>query len=182
MMKKLLLSLALIATTSLAFANPAPYLGGSLGITANTNNKGSGSYRGMPFTGFVGFGGAIDPNYYLAGELSLTVGTADIDNAGNMKSSYGYGISVLPGVMLSDHTSGFLRVGIVRSRFPDANTNLTGGQFGLGLQTSVTQNVDLRTEYDYIAYRSSSSTASTPGISTSPTSDQFNLALIYKFD
>lgn len=188
MFKKIILASAVLASSaSFAMNSPAPYVGASLGITANTSNiKGTGSnaignYRGVPFNVFAGYGGIVNQNFYLAGELAATLGTGDIQDNG-LKSSYGYSASILPGVMLSDRTLAFARAGIVRARFPKQNSNSTGGEIGAGLQTSLTQCLDLRAEYDFIAYRSVSGRTGGVNYSVSPRSDQFNLGLIYKFD
>jgi opacity protein-like surface antigen len=138
-----------------------------------------GYFRGIPFNVFAGYGGAINPNFYLAGEVFATLATAEISDHNNLKTSYGYGVSVLPGLMLSDHTFGFVRAGLVRTRFPDAGGTETGGLFGAGLQTTVTQNIDVRAEYDYSFY---SSFDNVYDKISSPSSDAFNLSLIYKFD
>jgi len=81
--------------------------------------------------------------------------------------------------MLSDHTMAYARLGVVRTRFSDTSSTQTGGQFGVGMQTTVTQNVDLRGEYVYTAYSSFNNSISSI---SSPRSDAFNLGLIYKFD
>jgi len=186
MFKKILLSSAILASSaSFAMSAPAPYVGAGLGVTVNTSdikaNGVVGNYRGVPFNVFAGYGGIVNQNFYLAGELAATLATGDIQDNG-LKSSYGYGVSILPGVMLSDHTLAFGRAGIVRSRFPKQNSNSTGGELGLGLQTSLTQDIDLRGEYDFVAYRAINSTTNGTHYSTSPRSDQFNVALVYKFD
>jgi opacity protein-like surface antigen len=188
MFKKVILSTAILASSvSFAMNAPAPYIGAGLGIVTNTSDiKGSGSsavgnYRGVPFNVFAGYGGVINQNFYLAGELSATLGTADIQDNG-LKTSYGYGVSVLPGMMLSDHTLAFARAGIVRAHLPKQRSDSTGGELGLGLQTSLTQCIDLRGEYDFVAYRSVNGITSGSTYSVSPRSDQVNLGLIYKFD
>lgn len=194
MLKKFVMTGALLAMgTGIAFADPipAPYVGASLGITTNTSsvkvtspstNYFGGSYRGIPFNLFVGYGGIITQCFYLAGEGFGTVGTFDISDKNGLKTSYGYGIALIPGVMLSDHTLAYLRGGVLRANFSAPNEMRTGGQFGLGLQTTITQNVDLRLEYDYVAYTSTSKTLNATNVSVSPRADQFTLGLLYKFD
>ena len=196
MLKKFLLASAVLTATStgVAVASPAPYVGASLGIVNNYNDKAnfngqnltlSTSTRGAPFSVFAGYGGVLDQNFYLAGEVFGTVGTASISDNKFLRTSYGYGASILPGVMLSDHTLAFARVGVVKSHFSDSslNTNATGGQFGLGLQTSLTQNVSLRGEYDFTAYRKiSDSDIYGNSASIHPRSDAFNVGLVYSFD
>lgn len=187
MLKKLLVACSVLAlTSSVAFATPTPYIGAGLGVTVNTANNTYGSFRGVPVNLFAGYGGIVTQNFYLAGELFGTAGTFSLNDNGGLKTTYGYGASLLPGFMLSDHTLAFARVGVIRTRFTDLSDTRTGGELGLGLQTSLTQNVDIRGEYDYVAYQSVS--GRTSGIfgnhsySTSPRSDQFNLGLVYKFD
>lgn len=180
MLRKILFASSIIAiSTGVAMAQPVPYIGAGLGVNVNTSSKGAaGSYRGMPVNVFAGYGGNIDQNFYLAGEFTGTLTNATMNNNGIAKSTYGYGVSVLPGVMLSDHTMAFARAGVVRTHFQKAhNKMITGGELGVGLQTSVTQNVDVRGEYDYVSYKKYSS----QGINVNPRSDQFNVSLVYKF-
>lgn len=189
MLKKLFLASAIVAASSSAIAGNAPYLGAGIGIINNSANEKSnagtsstlGAYRGMPFNLYAGYGGLVNQNFYLAGELNGTVGTANISESNNagLKTTYGLGASIIPGIMLSDRTMAYARAGVIRSRFPDnKGTSRTGGQFGLGMQTTVAQNVDLRGEYTYVAYQSKNTSFG----STAPRSDQFTVGLIYKFD
>jgi opacity protein-like surface antigen len=67
------------------------------------------------------------------------------------------------------------RGGFVRTRFSNVNKMSTGGLLGLGLQTAMTQHVDLRGEYAYTTY------ANTGGIQ-SPRMDEFDVGVAYKFD
>lgn len=173
MFKKIIFATAVLAS-SVSFA--APYIGGSVGVRTNTSASGL-DFRGMPFSLFLGYGGIINQNLYLGGELFGTVGTLSLENNG-LQSTYGYGLSILPGIMFSDHTMGYLRAGVIRTQFKPtgvSDSTRTGGQLGLGLQTSLTQNMDLRLEYDYSAFKSFS------GV-TNPRSDEFDLGLIYKFE
>lgn len=181
-------AIATLVASNVANASPAPYVGASLGITTNTSsnvaNAGAvinpaGNYRGIPFSVFAGYGGVLDQNFYLAGEAFGTIGTAEITNNYGLKTTYGYGASIVPGVLLSDHTVAFGRAGVVRTRFTDANTTRTGGQVGFGLQTNLTQNVDFRTEYDYTSYGTFNNNV---GRVASPHADTFTVGLIYKFD
>lgn len=191
MLKKIILASAILTTTTgAAIANPAPYVGASVGITTNTSTVkvagtsfSGGSFRGVPVNLFAGYGGVINQSFYLAGELFGTLATANISDSRNMKTSYGFGAAVLPGVMLSDHTLAYVRGGILRARFPQGKGNTrTGGQFGAGMQTSLTQNIDLRGEYDFVSYRSYNQIVSGTTRKVSPRADQFSLGLIYKFD
>jgi opacity protein-like surface antigen len=178
MFKKLLLASAMLAiSSSVAFANGAPYVGLSTGIMTNTTK--SANFRGMPGTIFAGYGATMGQGAYLAGEVFGTIATAVVNDNG-AKSTYNYGLSVIPGMMLSDHTMGYLRVGLLRTRFtpsgPVASTTVSGAQLGLGLQTSLTQNWDLRGEYTYTAHRHISN------LSGDIRTDAAIASLIYRFD
>lgn len=177
MFKKLLIASAVLAISSTTvFASGVPYVGAGIGIKTNTAN--SVNYRGVPGKFFAGYGAIITEGIYLAGELSGTVGAISITDNG-LKSTYGYGLSVIPGVVISEHTMGFARLGVTRTRFTPTgagSSTITGGQIGLGLQTSLMQNWDIRGEYTYTAYNSLKRT------SGSPRSDEATLSLVYKFD
>jgi opacity protein-like surface antigen len=178
MLRKIAIATAVLAVTStVAFANGAPYAGLSAGVITNTST--TVNYRGMPGNIFAGYGATIGIGIYLAGEVSGTLGAITITDNG-LRSTYSYGISFIPGLMLSDHTMGYARLGLLRTHFtPKGNVGaatVAGGEFGLGLQTSLTQNWDLRMEYDYIASRSIS------GLSGTPRTDTTTLGLAYKFD
>lgn len=180
-MKKLFAATVLCLAVSTAFAYPAatPYLGVSMGVTTLTTNNASGNnageYRGIPLKVFAGYGGMLSSNMYLAGELGGTAGSAQMSNKNNMRTSYGYSMSLLPGVLLSDQTLAYLRAGLVRTEFSNVNNMATGALAGIGLQTFLTQNVDVRMEYNYSAYRTVS------GIHA-PSADSFDLGLVYKFN
>jgi len=166
MLKKILVASAILTIGSaVAFANNAPYVGAGLGIKS-TNGE-----RYMPINIFAGYGGIVSPNLYLAGELVADLTSIHLSNSSLLKTTYGLAASVIPGVMLSDNTMLYGRLGLIRSNF-SSDSYANGGQLGLGMQTRVGQNVSLRGEYIYTSYHRS----------LSPTSDQFNLGLVYTFE
>jgi opacity protein-like surface antigen len=179
MFKKLLIATAILATTSgIAAANlSVPYLGASLGVNTLTASNGV-SYRGVPITVFGGYGAVVSQAIYLGGEVFGTLGTSTLNNnnsvSTSLKTSYGYGVSFMPGYVLTDRTMMFLRAGLVRSRFSSIDANSTGAQLGLGMQTNLLQNWDVRGEYDYTSYNK------VGGVK--PKSDLFNLGFVYKID
>lgn len=178
-MKKILMACAVISAFGIVEANAAPYVGGSLGVNVNTSSNSSGSrpgnYRGVPAKIFAGYGTEVTENVYLGGEVGATLGNFEMNNKNKMKTSYGYNLSVMPGLILNDNTTAFGRVGFARTRFTNVSKLTNGAVLGLGLQTNVTQHVDLRGEYDYTAY-------SSVGVISAPRTDEFSLALAYKFD
>jgi len=176
MLKKLLTASMALALSSNVWAYGAPYVGVSSGIKTNTANI--VNFRGVPGNLFFGYGANLDSNFYLAGEIFGTAGTITIKDNG-LKSTWAYGLSFLPGLMISDHTMAFARLSLMRTHFtPSAagSSQASGVQLGVGLQTSLTQNWDLRGEYDYTGYKTVS------GVSGSPRGDDFRLGLVYKFD
>lgn len=182
-MKKLIASLTLfVASTTLAFAmmSPAPYIGAGVGIHVNTGTDSSvlPGFRGSPLSLVAGYGGSMSDCYYLAGELNAVLLTGSLSGDGLLKSTYSYGFSVLPGYYLGLRTFSFLRMGVVRTRFSTAGESSTGGLMGLGMQTGITQNLDVRGEYDFVAY----SAFNTYAGSVAPRQDGAMLSLVYKFD
>jgi len=185
MIKKLLIASAILATSStIAVASGAPYMGASVGVVTTTAPY--SSFRGVPLTINAGYGAMVSQSIYLAGEVFGVVGTSTVTNNNQLgwspRTTYGYGLSFIPGIMVSDHTMTYARLGVVKSRFSNSGSGIfknvssteTGTQVGLGMQTSLTQNWDLRGEYDYTKYKNTKS--------SSPQSDAFNIGFIYKFE
>ncbi|OAI48973.1 hypothetical protein AYO45_03800 [Gammaproteobacteria bacterium SCGC AG-212-F23] len=184
MIKKILAS-TVCFLTSAGIACAAPYLGVS--ASEKTNTSTNSNFRGMVGTVSLGYGSIINQNFYFGGELFADLGTGTITdntslvrpgvNSTSVKTTVGYGGSLLPGLMFSEHTMGFLRLSLLQDRFSSAHSTVTGGQAGVGLQTNVTQCWDLRGEYDYTGFKT------VPGNGTGTTrSDQFMLGLVYKFE
>lgn len=172
------------ATASIAFADATPYVGAELGgdwgsITlkdakgVNHTYSPSGALGGF----FVGIGGDVTTYFHLGGELfanwstdssqNKVINTASGTSTAKVSAHYTYGLSLLPGFHLAPKMMAFLRLGVIRGRFnlnqssPPASatstssTNTrTGSEIGIGLQTTLNKDWDLRGEYDYVSYRS----------------------------
>jgi outer membrane immunogenic protein len=199
MFKKLLIATAILTSGSVALAG-TPYIGASIGVNnTNLNNKvdsvGLTSNVGgrNPSLGiFAGYGSLINQNIYLGGEVFANTTTGNTEaltfdsTSIKYETRYTYGASFIPGLMISPQTMVYGRVGVVRGSFNvDASTStassndddsVAGAQAGVGIQTSLIQNLDLRAEYVYSDYRSFTQA----GVKVTPTSDQFNLGLVYK--
>lgn len=180
MIKKIFLTSLIIMASNAAFAGSgsSPYVGASMGVNVNSSTSVAGDagvYRGVPLKVFAGYNVVFNQSASLGAELTGVIGSAQMSNKNNMRTSYGYAASVLPGVMLSDQTMAYLRAGVVRTEFSNVNSMATGAEGGVGLQTALTQNFNLRGEYDYTAYRSVS------GIHA-PSADAFDLGLVYQFN
>lgn len=209
MFKKLLIATAVVATsTSVAFAaHQGPYLGANVGMnntkstfsnSLHSNDMGS---RGVLGGVFGGYGAIVSQNIYLGGEVfanytnaeaQTKVNVSDVSLNYSLRNKYSYGISFIPGFMITPQTMAYGRIGVVRTRFEDtfnisagsagfsqsAKTTVTGGQLGAGIQTDLTQNLALRGEYVYTAYRSFNNGI---GGSFKPNSGLANVGLVYNF-
>ncbi len=174
-MRKILLIAGALLTFSFATAKAAPYIAGSVGIDTTTSSN--SNFRGATLAVAGGYGKTFNQSFYLAGEIFGNLGTITINNnsaATNMHTTYSYGASIIPGFFLSEHSMAFARAGLIETRFTSMDSTQSGAEIGLGIQTGITQNLDLRGEYDYVAYRKLSG--------VSPQSDQFNLGLVYRFE
>lgn len=204
MFKKLLVSTAVLALSSTAFAghnykgegkckdtykdmNPCPcyqYMAGPyLGLSAGVRNNYSGTpnvYKGIEGTISAGYAAMLTPEWYLAGEIfgSDSAQLKNYNSIGSpgVKTSWNWGLSLIPGYMLTDHVLGYIRLGGIQSHFTGngQSVNKSGWQIGLGGQTNLYDNWDLRGEYVYSQYGSISNVGK-------PAADQFNLGIIYKF-
>lgn len=157
----------LVLSTS-ALADGVAYLGGDVGVVNNNGN------RVIPLTVFGGYGGFVNQNYYLGGELVIVPVSAEITNTeSEYTTTYGFGLSFVPGVSLNENSILLGRLGVIRTHFDTENSNVMGGQVGIGLQTSVSQNLDIRGEYIFTVYRSFSDL-------TAPKSDQVNIGIVFR--
>lgn len=173
--RTLLIGLLLIMTTSVLAHGP--YIGPTFLVQDMTTAHNNLRETSLRFT--FGYDEIIDC-YYLGAEVFATPTTLMIrDNdsarAASLETSRDFGISVLPGLYLSEGFVGYLRLGVVRSKFKDLGNLVTGGQSGIGLQTNVSPAWVLRTEYIFTSY------SHIAGIG-SPRSDGFGISLMYKFD
>lgn len=157
-----------------------PYVGLSVGPRINVSGSPSVAEE---FTGILsaGYGALWDQTYYLAGEVfvqdSAKLKSWDNYYGASGRDTWGAGLSVLPGYMLTPHVLGFLRLGWEESHFTNtatSNTNKGGWIVGLGGQTNIVQNWDLRGEYDYTQYNRVTNVGKV-------LSHQFVLGLVYKF-
>lgn len=199
MLKKILVSgvvLALTSSAALAGHNykgdykgevvaPCPtyqYLTGPyLGLSAGVRNNYTGApvvYKGLEGTISAGYSALLTPSFYLAGEIfagdSIKLKDYKAADGSGAKSTWSYGISLLPGYMITDHVLGYVRLGGLNTRFSDQGTTKSAWQVGVGGQTNVYENWDIRGEYVYSNYSKVSAIGKVQV-------DQFNLGVVYKF-
>ena len=172
MIRKMLIAALPFILSQAIFADcqGIPYAGFGGGMRDNIKN--TKSSRGIDGNVFAGYGAMFNPAVMIGGEVFFTPGNMPVNNNG-LRTTYGVGLSFLSGLLISDHTLAFMRVGFVNSHFT-TGIKKSGGQLGLGLQTGLTQNWDLRAEYIYSAY------GALKGIGA-PKSDQAMMSLVYKF-
>jgi opacity protein-like surface antigen len=205
MLKKLVVAMtsaALLAGSSLSFAHYGLYLGGDVGGNIGTwstkDNGGNVSFdsRGVIGTLFAGYGYNAD-HFYLGlegffNQASNKSGTKTINRGlvqRYISQKYGYGISLMPGIAITDGALLYVRAGVVRTSFQvhdtsatvvtGSSTNMaTGSQAGIGGQFAMTANLDGRAEYVYSMYNS----INNGNGKFTPRSSQVNLGLVYKFE
>ena len=158
---------------------PGAYLGLGIGSVMNYASR-PAFYNGFQGTLFGGYGWLWDQWYagleiFVQDSAMITNYTRKSVN-GNVQSNWGYGGSILPGYLILDNVLAYLRLGVVETRFSAANQWRFGGQVGLGAETALCTNWDLRGEWIYSFYNSLSNSYGLPH------SQQVDLSLIYKFD
>lgn len=152
-----------------------PYVGFSIGPIEAISGV-PVVYQGLEGTLSAGFGRLWD-RFYLALE-GFAGDSADMRNhtngAADIRTTWSFGGDVLPGMMLTDTVLGYFRLGGLVTKFQGPNKNVGAWQVGLGGQTNLYKNLDIRGEYIYSQY----SETVTLGI---PRTNQFNLGLVLKF-
>ena len=178
LMKKIITT-GLILAASLcqaAFANTV-YFGPTLYLqdltTNNSNDRALRPTMSIGYSGMIGF-------YYLAAEIfvnptNITLSNSHDEGGDSTRISQDYGASFIPGILLGEGIVGYLRLGVVSSKFRAPSQTKTGGQAGIGLQTDLSTAWTLRGEYVYSAYSQGSNIGS-------PEVDSFGVGLIYKLD
>lgn len=132
-----------------------PYVGVSVG--SRTNYAGTPAvFRGIDGTIALGYATMVDPSWYFAGEIYGT-GTGNIRNAPNddptdLKSNWGWGASVIPGYLITDTVLAYLRLGGNSTHLNNQSTTKSGWHVGLGGQTNLNRNWDIRAEYVVTSY------------------------------
>lgn len=174
----------------------------STAFVADNDANGSGALG----TVFAGYSWLFN-KFYLASELNAALSSIDHHSyvssttvpAFTLNNRYAIantvGISLLPGIKITDASLIYGRLGYVRSQLKiDSQINnsttsdthyLDGFRYGVGLETQFTRNLGLRLEYDHTDYQSYSLTTSVGGVnataSVKPKSDQGILSLVWYF-
>jgi opacity protein-like surface antigen len=177
MLKKLALgTMIFIASTTLSYAGIF-YMGPSLQYESI---KGDGaSYQTLSPRLTVGYAEKLEYPYYLAGEIFAVAGNINGHPDGSgLENTPSFGISILPGFMVSDNTFLYGRLGTVATSFSAANSYTWGGQIGAGVETAITDTWDIRTEYIFTQYGEINDGNSSLG---SPHSNLVAVGFIHRF-
>lgn len=186
MLKKLLpVSLILAASSTTCFAtNTFFYLTPS--VVLNNITTSDNSFRGVSPKLGLGVAAEYSDGLYIGGEIHAMAGVWELENNtdnddivndsddDNARISSSYDASILPGIMFSENTLGFLRIGVVTSHFSGPDKSSTGGELGAGLQTAIRNCWYIRGEYIYSFYNS-------VGDLQSPREDSFAVGVVYTF-
>lgn len=159
----------------------APYIGGSLGVRNNYSGS-PAVFKGLDGNLSLGYGGIIAPAWYLAAEAFVlgTINLKDMPNSatgypsGSVRSTWAYGLDVLPGYMITNYVMAYLRAGISETYFNNQGVYRFGWRVGAGGQTNIYQNWDLRGEYVYTYHNRISAIGR-------PNTDLFNVGVVYRF-
>jgi opacity protein-like surface antigen len=176
-MKKHTLLLAVFASvlSCSAFAYN-PYVGLSLGVQDISAND--TAFRGLRPGAFLGYGGSIDKDYYIAGEFTasgvLTLNNVYLNRNQSLRMSPYFSLSLLPGMLFSQTAMGYLRVGVADAQLNVSNTWRVGWILGAGIEAALTPCWSVRAEYDYTWYHATGS--------GTPRSDDFAVSFKYTFD
>lgn len=149
-MKKLLLIAFLLALWSMQ-ANAFTYKKGDPYAGAGAGIQNIHGYNGLYATFFGGMNITMGPSdmIYLAGEAFVDTGSIPLSQKKRHRTTYGGGLSLLPGIVIAETNLAYLRVGVASFRHNKSNDWSTGGQLGLGLQTDINPCTAIRGEYVY---------------------------------
>lgn len=177
-MKKLTLS-TLLATTLCAASAYANTFYFSPTLVLDYVSASHSHYSGIYPNFALGYRDMMDDCYSVAGEIFGVPGTATLNDSHNStevstKISSRFGLAVLPGMMVSDTVLGYLRFGVVESKFSSPDVWRTGGQVGLGATSSLNEAWEIKGEYTFTAYNSMSGLGS-------PKDNELGLGLNYHF-
>ena len=154
-----------------------PYIGASVGVRNNYSGA-PAVYKGLEGILSLGYAGVLTPSFYLPAEIiganSLQLRNYRDPDGDGIRTTWNYGISLIPGVMITDYIMGYVRVGAQRARFTNIGEHKCGWHVGLGGQGNIAPNWDIRGEYVYSSYHRTSELGR-------PRADQFNVGVVFKF-
>ncbi len=208
-MKKKLATLA-IATSLIGSAQAAPYVGFLFGyadtkvksnITSPSAVRGDASMNGWNGGLLVGYRHKFNfDQFNLAAEANFMAYDNSIGwhNVGpyalKAEQSYSFGIDLLPGFYIAKNVNLYGIVGYANGNFRFRNNgagitadsfnkrrSLSGLDVGAGMNVTLANNFALNLNYKYYNYNSTTITQGNLKEKDSPTTNQFNVGVIYYF-
>jgi opacity protein-like surface antigen len=154
MLKRILaISAIYVATFSTCFAGAQFYIAPGVGYE-DVRTKHNSRFDGLFPRLAIGYGGYFYPWLVLMGEVFGSYRTIDLNNEPkfgySVKTNANYGISLLLGYALEENLLPYLRLGLIWNDFDKLDTTKKGYEIGIGLQTNLNCNWDVRGEWDYI--------------------------------
>ena len=142
-------------------------------------NSGSASNQGFNPRLTFGYGALLTNWFYLSGEVFggpfyLQTYNNDEPLKGNLRVTYSYGASLLPGVNFDGALVMYLRLGAIGTRFNQTGSNKVSWQGGIGLEDRISPEWSIRGEFDRTSYGS-------VGAYNSVTSSEYAIAFNYHF-
>ncbi|MFD2191104.1 outer membrane protein [Pistricoccus aurantiacus] len=200
------LILAGFSATALA-ASPQPYIGGQVGYQSvsaevNQGSTTSAAYADQDLSGiqgglFAGMKFTLANDFFIAPEINVGTSNADgklrTDNVNvkaEAKESYGAGL--LAGLEATRNTDVYARVGYQRTKFEvrqsvdgagsrTEDDNYNGFRYGVGVQTAIAPQMDLRLDWSQTSYSDNSYKESGSKVKFDPTENLVQLGIAYNF-
>ncbi len=178
MLKKFakLLLLGTLVSAPLTAAYASLYIGAALPY--QNISSGEANTEGFNPRLTFGYGALLSDWFYLSGELFagpfFLQTYNNPDPSGDLRVTYSYGASLLPGVNIDGALVLFLRLGAIGTRFKQNGSNKITWQGGFGLEDRFTPEWSVRGEFDRTSY-------GTVGGFNSVTSSEYAIAFNYHF-
>lgn len=195
-------------TTDFSIDDKAGDTYGSEQVITHDDQSGKGFFGNI----FAGYG-RLYQQFYLGGEINAAVSSLEYHYSANysfgsiiyqLNRTYDidshYGIAIRPGYVLIENVMLYGKLSYLRAHvktkvvqtdaigdfLSDANSrNISGIGYGFGLEAALSQQWNVRVEYEHVDYNDYTETtvigAESDSITITPRSDQFGIALAYRF-
>lgn len=162
------------------FLSSTPVFAGTyLGASVDYDNifRYQSAYQGIGPKLSIGYSGVTNQMYYLAGEIFGSVrgwqNNNRVANGQSLKPIYSLGFSLIPGYFFDFQVMGYVRAGLIYTKFDQGNAFRNAYQFGVGLQYNLDLCWSLRGEFDYMQYNKIQGGGS-------PRQQEFSVGVVYR--
>lgn len=170
----------------------------------NVFDKSHLASMGMFGTVFGGYG-YVHKHFYLGEEINVSIDSVDSEASNNDSAHLTFsttnymmnrscGVSVLPGLLVTDKTLLYARLGYANGNLKittgdtslaNVDKNLNGFRFGAGIKQSLSQKVSVRMEYSQVNYGKTTTLVPVDSITKdttiTPSLAQVEFGLVYDF-